>query len=421
MFKLQFLLFTFLVPSEFYFVFGSLELPIYRIVMVILFPIVVRDLIKKKAFRWFTCDYAALCVCTWPSIAYIANTGILTAIESGGVLFLELFVPYFLTRTTIDSYSKLKKLSKTLFLITALLCIVGIPEAITGTYYVHYYASLVTGTPYLLSPDSRLGIYRAIGPTDHAIIFGTICASTLAIAINMSKRQVKYYGAIILSLIGVLISASSGPLLSCLSQTALLIWSRLLKGNSQKWAILCICILFLYILVDMLSNRGPFQVMFSYLLFNTHNGYMRYYMWQNSIDLANHSVVSALFGYGNSNEMFALIEVEHIKRLMESTVDSYWLINLIRYGWTMLIIHAIFVGLALKRGYRQIYKNGPYKEKKLIEAWFISLIAVSLIAFTVHFWGHVASLYMIIIASFIGVKITPHKTALITDTQSNQT
>ncbi|MFQ3247101.1 MAG: hypothetical protein ACI9SP_003756 [Arenicella sp.] len=77
-------------------------------------------------------------------------------------------------------------------MMVAILFLLGLPEAITGRHFTHEIAAKLTGQSYVGIADKRYGIWRAIGPTDHAILFGTLCASFMVIAITMALRQKKY-------------------------------------------------------------------------------------------------------------------------------------------------------------------------------------------------------------------------------------
>ncbi len=400
---LQLLLFSFILPKEVAFSLGPLLLTPYRLVFIILAPYILWKLIYKRRLNWNICDYAALCVFFWPLIAYTLSSGLAVAIETGGVLILETAVPYFLTRIAITDYNSLKKLSNTLLLIIILLVIVSIPEAITGRFFIREISYTLTGNTYEYSVSQRLGLWRAMGPTTHPIILGTICASGIIISLTLSFRQRKYIAAFLLSLVGVFVSLSSAPLLAGASQVFLMSWSRLLRGNNFKWSLLALLFLALYVFVDLASNRDPFRVMFSYLLFNPGTGYARYYMWQNSIELINSSLSSMLIGYGNSTDFFNLLESQYWAYSMSQSVDSFWLVRLLGFGWPILLLHSIFL-ISLFRKIQQQYKKlSIKKEKKLVEAWMITAAAMTIIAFTVDFWWQTASFYYIILAAPISI------------------
>ncbi len=97
-FKILFLFI--LIPREFNFFIGFLSLTPYRLLLLALAPFVLFSIVSKRRFRWEVPDTIIVLFSIWPIFALTANTGLLKGIESGGILFLELSIPYFLTRQT---------------------------------------------------------------------------------------------------------------------------------------------------------------------------------------------------------------------------------------------------------------------------------------------------------------------------------
>jgi len=159
-------------------------------------------------------------------------------------------------------------------------------------------------------------------------------------------------------------------------------------------------IVFFYVVVDVASNRDPFRVAFSYLLFSEHNGYVRYYVWVNSFFVVHQSLFSALFGYGFAIEQFELVNNIFFSSLMKRSIDSYWLVNLVRYGWPMFLLLLFLVISVISKNLRETsrLKGEVRKRKPLLEAWLIVVFSYTLISFTVHFWTSMSSFYMVLLA-----------------------
>lgn len=399
MWKLQTLLYSFLIPKEFSIAIGSLSLSPYRFLLIMFTPWVIKQLILRRKFKWEALDSVALMVCVWPAFALSINTNFFSAVESGGIIFLETFIPFFLTRLAIYNHEKLLSISKTLLIVACLMAAMALPEAITGQPFVHNIASLITGNPFSYSPESRLGIWRSYGPTDHPIVLGSICAAAIPIGFALFRRNTLFAGMTGLSFLGVIASASSGPILAIVAQASLYIWSVLTRGKNHKWWILIFLICLVYLLVDLASNRDPLRVMFSYLLFNEHNGYVRYNMWSNAFFLAGQSITSFFVGYGFSTDMMSLLENAFWSNLMTSSVDSYWLVILLRYGVPMLFLNSLVIILTLRANLKTYQACKLRQERTLTKAWFITTISLSLVGCTVHFWGSTVSLFFIVIAA----------------------
>lgn len=420
MWKLQTLLYSFLIPKEFSILIGSLSISPYRLLLILFAPWVIKQLIFKRRFDWQLLDTIALLVCIWPTIALFFNTGYLTAIESGGIIFLETFIPFFIARLTVHNYERMVSVSKTLLIVASLMAVIAIPEAITGQPFAHNISSLITGTPFNYSPESRLGIWRSYGPTDHPIILGSICAAALPLGIALRRRRRLYLNMTGLSFIGVIASASSGPILALVVQFSLYLWSILNRGRKNKWWKLLLLITVFYILIDIISNRDPLRVMFSYLLFNEHNGYVRYNMWSNSLFLAGQTAKSFFVGYGFSTDMMSLLDNMFWTQLMSATIDSYWMVILLRYGAPILFLNSLLVALVLRANLKNHQPNKSQRERSLIQAWFFTAICLSLVACTVHFWGSTISLFFIVlgVASMTNKQRSLSKTKRVKDNKS---
>jgi hypothetical protein len=400
---IRILLLSFLIPSEFNFILESFVLSAYRLILIFLIPYVVWSILTKtRAVRWNACDAFALAIGVWPMIAFGLNTGMGAAFESGGILALELVLPYLLIRLNINTHQQRIAFSKVLFLVVAILFFLGLPESISGRHFTHELASALSGANYNGSPEQRFGIWRAMGPTDHAIIFGTLCAIAMATAIAMAKRRPKFWFIAIFSGAGALMSASSAPILAVMVQLAMLAWVRITRGRKNRWWLLLGLFLAFYIVVDILSNRDPIRVMFTYLLLNPETGYARYYMWVNSFEVVAQSTWGLFFGYGYDIGIFAIIENQYWRHLLENTVDSFWLVMMLRFGLTSLLLFSIFVILVLARSLRYVFDRHHKRKRHFMQAWFITAFAMTLIATTVHFWGYMASMYMMVLAVCVG-------------------
>ena len=399
---LSLLLFSFLIPREFHFGINDFQFNFARVVMIFsAFYILVN--IVRYSNKWLFVDIVALITFAWPVVAYLITSGLAVAFESGGVIFLETCIPYFLTRITIKNYIDLKTFSIRLLICIFILVILGLPESLSGRFLTHDISGLITGNPFYYSVSQRLGLWRAMGSTDHPIVFGTLCCSGFLIAFCLSQREEKYIIGAILCLVGTFISLSSGPLLGLVSQIFFAIWIAFFRGFNNRWVLLLALVIFAYIVVDFYSNRDPFRVMFSYLLFNTGTGYARYYMWINGIYLVNYEFFTMLFGYGNAIDYFQRLESTYWAYAMSRSVDSFWLVQLLQFGWFILVLNIWFLSLAFRRMWTHYLKSTVLKEKQIIKAYLICGLSLTLIACTVDFWGQIASFYYVMIASALQI------------------
>jgi len=402
---IRILVLSFLIPNEFNFAWGNFVLGPYRMVLIGLAPYLAwLAFTKKHRVKWGLHDVLALVIGIWPIIAFTLNTGIGAGLESGGIQSLELTLPYFLIRFHVNTHKQRVSFSKILFLMVVVLFILGLPESILGRHFTHEIASLVTGSSYVGVYEQRFGVWRTLGPTDHAIIFGTLCVIVLPAAITLAKYYPKFWILAALSVGGTIMSASSAPILAMIVQLGMLAWARLTKGLRFRWWLLLSLFVLFYLVIDIVSNRDPIRVMFTYLLLNPQTGYARYYMWINSFEAATQSAWGFIVGYGYSTEIFSVINSSYWRNLLERTVDSFWLVLMLRFGITLPALYLIFVVLVFTKSTKYVFGSHHRQYRHFMQAWFIIAFAMTLIAATVHFWGYMACVYMMIMAVCAGGK-----------------
>jgi len=407
---IRILVLSFLIPSEFNFTLGSLVLNPYRLVLICLAPYMIYLTISKsRNVEWGLSDALALAIGTWPIIAFTLNTDLSTGLESGGILALELILPYFLIRLNVNTHEQRIAFAKTLFLMVSVLFLLGLPDAIFGRHFIRELSGILAGSPYSGIPEQRFGIWRALGPTDHGIIFGTLCATAFPAAVILAKKHPKFWVVAVLSVGGTIISASSAPILAMTVQLGMLVWARLTQGLRFRWWLLLGLFIVFYFIIDIISNRDPIRVMFTYLLINPQTGYARYYMWTNSISVAAQSTWGLIVGYGYSTEIFSIIDNFYWRNLLEHTIDSFWLVLMLRFGVTSVLLYLILVILVFSKSLNYVFSSNRRRDRYFMQAWFIAAFAMTLIAATVHFWGYVACVYMMLIAVCAGGKSKTRK------------
>jgi len=397
------MLLSFLIPSKLGINIGSLSIYPYRLVFIALIPYLLWMFVSKRhSSRWLLCDTLAILVSIWPVFAFWLNTDIFRAIESGGVLALDIVIPYALVRLHVNSYRSRKEFAKLMFGFVAILFLISFPEAIFGRHFIQEFASNLVGLNYNTEIERRLGIWRAKGPMDHAILLGTSCITIFAVALMLGARQNKYWLYALFALGGAVITASSGPVLAIFVQFGMIVWASIFRGDKNKWLYLALSVVAAYILIDLASNRDPFRVMFTYLLLNPHNGYARYYMWIFSFETILDSGWAMLYGFGFNPDVFIELENRYWRTLLSATLDSYWLVIMMRFGFVGLILHLLFVLSVLKINLSMTRRSKIKKERRLLEAWFIAAFSITLVAATVHFWGRLPGIYMMVLAACIG-------------------
>jgi len=238
--------------------------------------------------------------------------------------------------------------------------------------------------------EVRLGFTRAFGPMNHPILLGVFCSSIMAMVwcnASVSNRK-KRPGILVLGgiLAGTFSSLSSAPFLLLFFQGGALIYNKLMSIIKRRWILAFIGFLFVWVIIDVISNRGPLQVMFTYLLLNSQTGYMRQIIWDyGSAEVWRHPLLGIGF-----NEWMRPYWVA-------PSIDNFWLVTAVRHGLTALLAlaGAIFVIVNRLRKARHISESPELQRLRL--GWVISFLSLCLVAATVHLWnaGYVYFFFML--------------------------
>ena len=155
---------------------------------------------------------------------------------------------------------------------------------------------------------------------------------------------------------------------------ALVIWfsvSRGLRNRTLYFAVGCVAA---YIFIDVFSNRTPVQVIFDYAALNPWTGYYRTLIWQFGwADFLSSPIVG--IGY---NDWARPI-------WMSASVDTFWLILLLRYGLLAVAPLVLGIGMSLHQSLMRYFPKTEV-ELDLAYFWLASLISLLIAGFTVHFW-----------------------------------
>lgn len=355
---------------------GALRLTPYRIVLLMAFMPALSRLLSGRAGKTTIVDTLVLLHLIWTFSAIGYHHGFDFALESGGIRIVELGGAYLVARAYIIDQKTFMGAVALLLTIICILAPVTLFESISGIHLIRKFTAAIFGHSFTGIGD-RLGLTRAFGPFDHPIHYGVVAASLLGIAVFRPFPQLglpkiprfpKY--AVIT---GAVSSVSSGALASLMTQFLLLLWEKKSRLTPSRWKKLTGLILFLYIVVDMISNRGAMKVFLSYLTFSPGTAYNRIIIFDYGIQDVWRNPI---WGIG--------FNVWTRPTWMHSTsMDNFWLVQAVSFGLPGFFTIALPVLIALSKNWH----NMSERARKLRTGWTISMIGMILSACTVHFWN----------------------------------
>jgi len=369
------LLISFCLPTELFFNVGGLNLTMTKIVLLVLsvFLIIRRSPIKKYAH-----DYALIGFVLWLFLSLIIHHGFLTAIKSGGLSLLEILVSYFTARYFIKKPSHIYGVTNLLVFLAMLLLPFLVIENFTGVHIFHELASSVTGIYYPFKDEARFGLIRATGPFSHPILLGVFFSAILGLFWYSSRSMLKPKVLKSITLIAATFTTlSSAPVLVIMVQFFIVFWNKYAAFIRYRWKIIFISMVCMYVFLLFYSDRSPLMAILSRITVDSQTSYYRILIWEYGIQ---NIINNPVFGLGFNDWV-------RIDWMVSDTVDSFWLLQTMRYGVPAIIFLSWSI-FSLMRKVNELKDLKQLSEYKLLSmGWLVTMISFILIGFTVDFFG----------------------------------
>lgn len=355
---------------------GSLNLSVYRIVLLMtLLPCLVMWF-QGKAGPKRIADFGLLLFCLWAAISFVVVQGVAPAIEPAGILFIESMGAYLLARVCIRSANDFRNM--VVFVAKLIVCMLpfALYEWVTGTNLLLLAFGTVFRTEAATRMAPRMGFWRVQGPFSHSILFGTFCGSMLALTCLATKgKHSAVFRGVLTVLVGfaALLSMSSAPIGGVAVQISLLLWNKMLGGFAGRWKLLWVIAFAGYLVVEFGSNQTPAQFYISHFTFDQQTGWFRLLIWEyGSASVANHPI----FGIGLGEWARPL--------WMGDSVDNFWLLMAMRHGlpaFLLMTLSWLCIWLSVARN-----KVTDPTIDACRTAYLICMVTFVFVGSTVHFW-----------------------------------
>jgi hypothetical protein len=370
------------LPEELSFYLGNFRLTIIRVLFLFFTPVVLIRFSQSLASRQrhlVPADVLIGCAGIWMILAPATVVDLSYSLNHAGPLVIEFCGSYLAARTLLSERGQALGFVNFLCRAIAIVAVLGAPDALTGTPFIHHVLANLTGYVKPYSMEYRLGIFRSMGPIDHPVLYGGICVFGLLLAITSPIRTKAL--TIFACGLGVILSMSSAPIQAAVVGLGLIAYDRILAAYRGRWWLL-IGIGALGIAVVCVSTDSPIGFIFGHLMLDTSSLWVRVYEWDMAGSFIQSSPwVGIAFQYAE--------EMSQIPDLWYSapSIDSYWLNLCLIYG----IPCATFLGLAIVTAicHRTTAPraNLTSPEATLAVSLGMVLFLVIFLGFTVDFWG----------------------------------
>ena len=378
---LKFIALVIFLPIELSFYVFDFRLTLIRLVLFLLTPILLVQLCQLLASgkrRFVFSDLLIALAAVWMIVSPAIVFDLSYSLHHSAPLVAEFLGSYLAARVMLSKRGQALSFINLMCYVIAIVALLGVPDALAGRPVIHIFAGELTGWPidYSTAPrdgDYRLGIYRALGPIGHPILFGIVCAFGLLLTVT---SRIRAKGLTIAACcVGVLVSLSSAPIAGAILGLGCLTYDRIMARFRERWFLL-IGIVAVGIGASYAFTASPMNV-FSRLLFDPQTYWIRLAQWNVAgAYVLNSPWVGIGFEWGEITKQIGFLFW---------SIDSLWLNLAIEYGIPGAVLVALSIVTAAYSSGRGVHLTT--EESKLATGLSVSLAIAVILGFTVDFWA----------------------------------
>jgi hypothetical protein len=407
---LKLLLVSIFLPEGLSFFVGDFRLSVSR-VLIFVFSIAAISRLSKRTVVCVPSDIIASIAGVWMMLAATATDGF-TGLKGAGITAIEFTGAYLAFRYLlgpVDSSVRLARFSCKLILLiigvalldplTGKLSTYEFIKGITGYVKYSYEGALAVKAETLF----RDGVIRAMGPLEHSILFGAVCAWFGIVALVTFRPQVFGWVVAGVALVGVWFSQAKSPLLGYLIGFALAIFYTATPGFTARWKVIGLSVTVVLVTVFIFSG-SPVATLVRLCGVSPEAAWYRQAIWDVGVPVV---LRSPIFGNGLSGDW----DWQSNGALVSDSVDAFWLAQAMAYGipGSALVLLALVGACGL--GSIDRSRHLTPEEGRLSVALGIVMTTIAFLGFMVHFWG----ICWILIAVFAGIRANLAETAVLRD------
>ena len=363
---------------------GPLFLTGLRVVLLVVMVPLTWRLLMGRYDRLYAADVLFLAHAGWVFLALVVDDPG-RAIQNGGIYAVEFYGGYVLARATIRGPRRFSALIRALVALALLTLPLTFHESLTGrplvVEWIHRLPGLTSVD--IISIPQRLGLERVQSVFAHPIHYGLFTSSVFSLCyVGLVGQWGAARRILSAALVGLccFLALSSGAFLALLMQLFLIGWAMALAGVKARWWLLIGMSVLAYVTVDLLSNRTPVRVFFSYATFSAHNAYWRGIIFEWGMKNVN---MNPFFGVGFGNWIRPSF-------MRSGSMDNFWLVMAVRFGYPgFLTIAAGYLWTMWRMSRLQFDADAVLWSYR--RAWMFTFVGLTFTLCTVHIWTSVFS------------------------------
>ena len=377
---------SFLCPTELSLYIAGLRLPPHRVALILLLPVAVARLMTGRDQRMRGFDYLFVVYGLWTIGAYTSHTG-KDVFVYGGSLALEALGGYFVARAFVRTGDQLRATMRVFVAAILVAALFALPETLLGQIYTHDILRQITGYHHPIGVETRLGLTRAYGTFDHPIHYGTFCAALLALFWYAERRTTTRRLNAGTMTLATFLGLSSAPMLCLGLQGGMLVWDRVTRRLKSRMTITLSALAGLYIGMSMFSNRSPIAFIATGMTLDPWTGFYRLQIWEAGMQNV----------WANPWTGIGLGDWERPWWMISDTVDAFWLVTAMRQGIPAFLLLALAIVLIARAVLTRRHRHVDDNATRVAIGWMMTVIALSLIGATVHYWNVLHAFFFFVI------------------------
>jgi O-antigen ligase len=398
--QLKLLICAIFLPEGLSFFIGDFRLSVAR-VLIFVFAIMAlsqRGDVRSKVN--VPSDSMALITGAWMMIAATFTDGF-TGLKGAGMDAITFSGTYLIFRYMLGPVNSSVRLMYFACKVVLVVIAVAMLDPFTGRLATYDFIKGLTGyskpayeSALVLQAETlfRDGTIRAMGPLEHSILFGAVCAWFGTAALVTFKNEIFGWVMAIIALVAILFSQAKSPLLAFGIGALLAGYYSITPRFTSRWKLAGLSVTALLVTVFTFSG-SPIATLVRLVGVSPESAWYRQAIWDVGMPVV---LGSPLFGIGIHGDW----DWQSHGALVSGSVDAFWLAFAMSYGIPgSLLVLATIVGACMLGS----VDKSPYltrEEGRLSAALGIGVAMTVVLGFIVHFWG----ICWILIAALAGIR-----------------
>jgi hypothetical protein len=375
---LKLIVFALFLPLEL-----SFYLTLLRLILFLLTPVLLVHFIQLLASgrrHLVFSDILIVLTGAWMIVSPAVVVDLEYSLHHGVLPVVEFCGSYLAGRILLSERGQALSFVNLLCHVIAIVAFLGVLDILVGRSIIHDFLGPLTGYRQLGDQEEatsfRNGLFRAMGPMDHPIIFGSVCAFGFLLAVASPIRAKGL--TIAASGLGVLSSLSSGPIQGVIFGLGLVAYDSILPRFRGRW-LLPIGIGALGIGAFYAFGASP-ALVFCHLGLDCASYWIRLFEWNTVVPFVlNSPWVGIAFQWQEI--------VRGLPYFALASIDSLWLYLALVYGIPGAVLVALSMVSATCYPASGRGVNLTMAESKIAVTLGILIAVIVLLGFTVDFWG----------------------------------